>query len=101
MPERKAEADKETVQGAVGVARGAIESAREAARVSKAAEFDGKDLKWLAIEALEVSRAWGALANDLLARTPDGKEQVAELKERGQRLQAVEEWDRPISTGAY
>ena len=61
--------------------------------MSRDAKLDDKNLQWLAAEAEQTSRSWEALANDQLARTTDGKEQVAALKARaaanGQKLSKV------------
>ena len=54
----------------------------EVARTIRGAKLTDDDLQWLAVEAQETSRAWEAFANDLFARTTNGKARVAKLKER-------------------
>jgi hypothetical protein len=83
----------EGVQSAVTIAREIKQNTKAVTRLARTGNLSDQDLEWLAVEALEVSRAWDALSNELLARTTDGKERLDKLKERaaanGFKLQKV------------
>ena len=83
-PEPATTADGGAPSTWVRIMREQKELTRSISRNSKNNKFSDKDLKWLAGEAMEAASAWSALENELMAHTTEGKEQVAELRERAE-----------------